>query len=278
MGDLYSGGMGRALVDAARQAGGGLTREALRDALPRTLPALVVDGPGHDQVALLPPPADGGLATAAALRALIAAPQDLAGAQNRALAVAGAWRARGGQGDPMALLAASLPPAALPPLPASAGFAALDKDGRAVACAVSMNNLFGTGRIAPGTGILLAASPAIVPPPLLSAGVAWNANLRRFKAAVAASGQEAAPLAAADALAQILRGQVRVIAQTGPATNNSDLGAVPRPALTGSIGITAPPDPGRANMIYCGAYLPGAPESCRWIADPRGAGLAVGSN
>ncbi len=43
--------------------------------------------------------------------------------------------------------------------PATASFAAVDKNGGVVACAVTMNNLFGTGRIAPGTGILLAAAP-----------------------------------------------------------------------------------------------------------------------
>ena len=34
-----------------------------------------------------------------------------------------------------------------------------------------MNNLFGTGRIAAGTGVLLAASPASMPPPLLTAAL-----------------------------------------------------------------------------------------------------------
>ena len=79
---------------------------------------------------------------------------------------------------PQALLAsASLQEAALPPLPASTSFATLDKDGNAVACALSMDNLFGTGRVLPGLGILLAASPAAVPPPLYSAAIAWNENI-----------------------------------------------------------------------------------------------------
>jgi gamma-glutamyltranspeptidase/glutathione hydrolase len=55
--------------------------------------------------------------------------------------------------------------------PATASFAALDKNGGAVACATSMNNLFGTGRIAAGTGILLAAAPGIAPPPVLAAQI-----------------------------------------------------------------------------------------------------------
>ena len=45
------------------------------------------------------------------------------------------------------------------PLPASAGFETLDKNGGVVACVVTMNNLFGTGRIAPGTGICSPPRP-----------------------------------------------------------------------------------------------------------------------
>jgi gamma-glutamyltranspeptidase/glutathione hydrolase len=38
------------------------------------------------------------------------------------------------------------------------------------------------------------------------------------------------------------------------------------------------PDPGRANAIGCSGYLPGAEGTCTWATDPRGAGLAIGSN
>jgi gamma-glutamyltranspeptidase/glutathione hydrolase len=58
--------------------------------------------------------------------------------------------------------------------PATASFAALDKNGGAVACATSMNNLFGTGRIAAGTGILLAAAPGLAPAPVLAAHITVN--------------------------------------------------------------------------------------------------------
>ena len=141
-----------------------------------------------------------------------------------------------------------------------------------------MNNLFGTGRIAPGTGVLLAASPAWMPPPLLAAGMAWNPNMHAFHAAVAASGQEGAPLAAADALVQTLRDH-HARGRRRAGRPEHDIGTV-RPGL--AVSSTAPlrpvPEPGRANMIGCPGYLPGAEASCGWDTDPRGAGLAVGSN
>jgi gamma-glutamyltranspeptidase/glutathione hydrolase len=38
------------------------------------------------------------------------------------------------------------------------------------------------------------------------------------------------------------------------------------------------PDPGRANVIACSRYLPDNEGSCGWATDPRGAGLAIGSD
>ena len=90
-----------------------------------------------------------------------------------------------------------MPQAGLPPLPASTTWAALDRDGNAVVCSVSLDNLFGTGRIVPGLGFLLAASPASVPPPLYAAALAWNDHLNAFRAEVGGSGQAAAPMAVA---------------------------------------------------------------------------------
>ncbi len=143
-----------------------------------------------------------------------------------------------------------LPTAGAPgkgPLPASAGFATLDRKGGVVACVVTMNNLFGTGRIAPGTGILLAASPRAVPLPLLPAAIAYDAGSKAFRAAVTGTGQAAAAAAAEQGLDAALR--------------NS-------PARV--------PDPGRANIISCPRGVPGGEASCTASADPRGFGLAVG--
>jgi gamma-glutamyltranspeptidase/glutathione hydrolase len=150
------------------------------------------------------------------------------------------------------LTATNLTEAALPPLPASTSFATLDKNGNAVACALSMDNLFGTGRVLPGLGVLLAASPAAVPPPLYSAAIAWNENVHSFRAAVGGSGQAGAPMAVAFGMLATLRSNQPMAAPV--------------------------PDPGRANVISCFNYLPGENGSCAWATDPREAGLAAGGN
>ena len=121
-----------------------------------------------------------------------------------------------------------------------------------MACAITMDNLFGTGRMVAGTGIVLAASPTAVPPPLLAAAIAWNSNVHAFRAAVGGSGQNSAALAVADAMLLTLRNRT------------------PMPAPV--------PDPGRVNVVSCPGYLPGGADTCGWATDPRGAGLAAGSN
>ncbi|HTJ90787.1 MAG TPA: gamma-glutamyltransferase [Acidocella sp.] len=134
-------------------------------------------------------------------------------------------------------------------LPASAAFMALDKNGGIVACAVSMNNLFGTGRIAPGTGVLLAASPHNVPAPQLAAGIAYDDALT-FRAAATGTGQAGAAQAARLALTDaVTRGRDK----TDPV-----------------------PAPGRANVISCPGGVPGGEGSCTASPDPRGHGLAIG--
>ena len=134
------------------------------------------------------------------------------------------------------------------PLPASAAFETLDKNGGVVACVVTMNNLFGTGRVAPGTGILLAASPKAVPTPLLRAVIAYGTSNGTFRAAVTGTGQQEAPAAASQGMYAAL--------------NNA-------PA-------TLAPDPGRSNIISCPGGVPGGEATCTASADPRGQGLAVG--
>ncbi len=114
VGDFYQGTLARQIVEGSRLVGAPLTLTQLRDGLPRTGAAILL-GAGRNTVAFLPPPADGGLAAAAAFQVLEANPAALADASARAQEVAAAWRATGG--SPTALLSAESPAAGLPPLP-----------------------------------------------------------------------------------------------------------------------------------------------------------------
>jgi gamma-glutamyltranspeptidase / glutathione hydrolase len=248
VGDLYQGSLARRLEDVSPTIGGPLQVSDMRAALPKLTAPIVVPN-DHDKIAFLPAPADGGLAAAAAFKVLQANPSDLGGASARGLEAAARYRAGGV--TPQAVLATSdLPQVGLPPLPASTSFATLDKNGNAVVCVLTMDNLFGTGRIFPGTGIVAAASPASMPPPMLSVALAWNDNVKGFRAEVGGTGQAGAATAAAVGMLNTLRSQV------------------PMPAPV--------PDPGRANVIACGRYLPSESGTCGWATDPRESGLAVG--
>lgn len=147
------------------------------------------------------------------------------------------------------LLVAKLPvePSRSQTLPASTAFAALDKNGGIVACTVSMNNLFGNGRIAAGTGVLMAASPRDVPAPQLAAEIAYHPGSGNFRAATTGTGQIAAAQAAQTAMDDLLGKTNTPIA-----------------------------DPGRANLISCPGSVPGGEASCTASTDPRGFGLAIG--
>lgn len=256
VGDLHQGVLARRLEEAAELAGGGaLTVEELRAALPAVTQPLLLPTRGGDQIAFLPPPADGGLAAAAAFAALVSGQQPQPAAE-RGLAVAAAWRQGGGQ--PQALLASAQPPAVgMEILPASAGLMVFDRNGAAVTCAFSLNNLFGTGRIAPGLGFLLAAAPntGSIRPALLTAAIGFNRNIRGFRLAAAGTGQQDAPMAVA-----------------GPAFLHLIRGAPQSDAVVAGVF-----GDGRVQFGACTNYLPGRVDRCAAISDPRGAGVALGT-
>jgi gamma-glutamyltranspeptidase/glutathione hydrolase len=250
VGDLYNGVLARRIEQSSALIGGPIAFADLRGALPKLSAPLVRDF-HSDKVAFLPPPADGGLAAEAAFDVLARNPDDLSAAAARSLAVVARYR-EGGITPAAVLAARDLPAAGGQVFPASTSFVTMDRAGDVVACALTMDNLFGTGRVLPDVGFLAAASPAAVPPPLLSAAVVWNDNIKAFRAAAAGSGQMGAPLAVAAALINTLRTER----------------PLPVPV----------PDPGRVNVIACGRYLPGENGACGWANDPREYGLSMGAN
>jgi len=250
VGDLYLGAMARQLAEGSVPAGGGLRVEDLRDAIPRLQQPLTVRT-GSDLAAFAPLASTGGVAAAVTFQALQNG-ESPAAAQARGLAAASA--ARGGA-DPAALLANPPPPAgSAAPLPASSSLVVVDRDGGAVSCNFSMNNLFGTGRMVPGLGFLLAAAPRPggITPPLLSPVLVSNVNIKALRYAGAGSGQDSAPLAAALPAAQALARRVSL-----------------------AEAMASVPEPGRGAAVGCPDYLPGNVATCQAAVDPRGGGLAL---
>ncbi len=249
IGDMYQGLLAEALVQDSAKAGGPISAADLHAAVPALANPIVLKA-GEDQAAFLPPPADGGLGAAAAFLNLERSGVVSQSLADLSVAAPAQWRAHGG--DPLQLLMSGSFAGTLPALPASTSFVVVDRKGEAVACALTMDNLFGTGRVAPGIGIVLGASPAIKPLPLLTAAIAWSSPRDAFRAAVGASGQNAAALAGAVALGQ---------------------------AMVGDLPPRVPvPEPGRANAIGCTQYVPGNDASCHWATDARASGLAVGGS
>lgn len=248
-GDLYVGSLAQTLVAATTDIGGGLTMAGLRNALPLTVTPLTVRVRDM-QVSFLPPPADGGLGTAIAWKQLDGG-HSIDGVGAAAVA---SWRngTASGSADTLveraqALLNAGSTPSggSLPALPASTSFAVVDRKGEVVACALTMNNLFGTGRVAGSTGIVLGASSAHRPLPLLTAAIAHRGET--FVAAATASGQADAADAAALALSRAISGDL-----TTDRTGTTD---------------------GRANAISCVAGKDG--NGCAGWVDPRSGGYAA---
>ena len=246
--DLAQGSLARKFVADMARAGGGVSLDDLAKSAPTLDRAWLLQKGSGDFLALLPAAERGSAAVAVAAESLIDTPKDIDAAYQRALSVAAAAR----EGDPAnaTLLKGAVAPGKLGALPASTTFAAVDAAGRAVVCATSLDNLFGTGRMAQSTGILLAASPARAASPLLSMAIEFGRSETGFLALSGGSGQEGAPMAAAFGLNAGVNGKL--------------------PAQ--------PPEPGRANVIACPDGLAGGGQSCVWSADPRDAGAAVGVN
>jgi len=221
VGDFHQGGLARRVEEASAAAGGSLTVAEMRAAVPQAT-AAVQERLRDDVLAVLPASADGG-ATLAAFRA------------------AGAGQT---------------PPVQGGMLGASTSLVVQDREGGAVACSFTMNNLFGTGRMVPGMGFLLAPAPGMgsVQTPPLGAIMVANTVVKAMRYAGAGSGQGAAPAAAG-----------------GPA----GLHLLRRVPLEQAVPGGAP-EPGRGVAISCQGSVTAA--GCRAVADPRGFGLTAGND
>lgn len=311
--EFYTGRLADDIVRGVRAAGGTLERTDLADYRPVWRKPLAVGYDDRRSYFVAPPPAGGGLAGQmwAILvkdnRWLDASPDlrdaVLVDTAQRSFADRQKWG--GSPADPQELVASSridtlvadadALPAPLPGVPtqsenpAAATFVALDREGSAVACAVSLNSLFGTGRVAQGTGMVLAAlpGPGGRGAAMLGPMIVVQPRGRQFVFAGAATGGVAAPTALVDvaartlladqpleeagAAARIHSGSVGNIVYAEPGADAASLQAL---ANRGWQIVTAP-RLGRVNAILCADGIRSSPELCVAGSDPRGLGLAI---
>lgn len=175
--------------------------------------------------------------------------------------------------------------------PATTSFMAADADGNAVACAVTMNSSFGTGRMVPGTGVMLAAAPGTDGrgPIGLAPMLLINENSKEFRMAASANGGAVAPSVLASSILNVVEGDMLVAdAIAAPRVHNAGNPDVTYyeagldPAAQSKLSAqghrtAATPVLGQVNMLYCKDGLPTQPETCQMEADTRGAGLAAGT-
>jgi len=321
VGEFYTGQTGMQLAQAAQSIGAPLTAADLRASAPAFRETVRVPFRNHVLHAA-PPPAAGGPVTVQLVRMLTEA-RDIADASTeadrahlfieasaRALEAREGWMtASGDSAEPVAELVSEERAEALmkgydfeaaaavsgpetevrrPENPWATGFAVADGQGMAVACNVTMNDLFGSGRMAPETGIILAPAPADRPASVaLGPMLLVNEPTGRFFYAAAASGGPVAPTAMADVFLraavekQSLEAAIAAkrlhhngspdIVFHEPGESQDRLAALARRGYAlREAGIL-----GRVDAIWCPGGLPQQPESCEARSDPRGHGLAT---
>jgi len=314
--ELYSGVLGQQLAASAQAIGAPLTIEDLRGFQAKFYQPLEIKW--GDQTIFVPqPPAAGGVAVAQMLKAL-----NMSGDKNRATFLADAsmritadraqWmQPNGDASQPLDTLisdqhvtevmqghqqgratpAASLPfPAQrVPENPFAASVVAVDEEGLGVACNFTMNALFGAGRIAQGTGIILAPAPSergfgfsSLAPMIMA-----NKNNGELYYVSAASGGMAGALAEADLLHAVTEEGVpleaamlraRVYHGVDPDVAYFDVSGDENPSaeLSGAGYQTEQREAlGRVNAIFCPRGAPTDPDSCQLRNDYRGNGLAT---
>lgn len=239
VGEFYSGTWNEEFVAAAKRAGATFSAAEMRQFAPQGRAPLSVNY-GRDVAYFAPPPA------------LLGTMQSQSWAE---LAGNGAFASAGAAERPR-LIADTLARAYWPTQAAAAttgaGLVAVDGDGNAVACQLTLNGPFGTGRLVPGFGTFLAAAQPD-PDAAVAPMIAINPNSNEFRFAATASGGVAgAKMVLRTALDTLLGDQAlpRVVAEEA----KSDA-------------------PDRIEAARCAS---GSPDigRCTAVTDPRGFGLA----
>lgn len=335
-GELYNGPQAQRFADSASAQGGVITIEDMRATHVAWRPSVFVR---HDDIALIvaTPPAVAGLVEgqiwgAAAPRWRRATPEErphlFAQASLRAWLDRSRWLAADmtASVSPLELvserylanlMASYRPDQRTPvvgreraePLPddaAASGFVVVDRDGNAVSCTVSAYGLFGAGRVAAGTGVVLARAPdgVVAGPqwmgPVIGAiirgrvrpdalGSLQVERLQVLFVGAASGGAPAASALAGVALRSLIEKRsleeamdvARVHFEGAPTdTVFVETGVQPRlPGLAErGYRIETVPVMGRVNAISCPDGILDSPGRCEFRPDRRGFGLAAGGN
>ncbi len=171
--------------------------------------------------------------------------------------------------------------------PPSAGIVAADRYGNLVACGFTMNGLFGAGRTAHGTGVLLAGDPGPGEGGIdMAPAVIANRHTGKGYGAFAAGGGSAGQAALVQVLLQLRAGEAELdgaVAAPRLVHAGEDETVLHEPALPATVKralhrrghrLEERRGLGRLAAIYCPNALPSSPEDCRAVVDPRGHGLA----
>jgi gamma-glutamyltranspeptidase/glutathione hydrolase len=304
--EFYSGLLAQKLSAAAQSIGAPLTIEDLRGA--KTVAYKPLGLPVGDQTLFSPaPPASGGVTALQVVQALENGadhdPAAFAKAVNGLIADRDGWMKPGGDatqganalidaGHVKGTLGAKIASAghALDENPSATGLVAIDNEGRGVACEFTMNAPFGSARIAPGTGVILAPAPNAQGAGFSALGPIMLANdyTGRLYFVAASSGGVPGDIAKAR-LFDAVRNQNqpldaamqagRLFADGAGAVYLEDAASGDKPAIAGTgmtVESTAPL--GKVNAIYCPRSTPSSPDTCQLRADYRGNGLVTTVN
>ncbi|UCH73225.1 MAG: gamma-glutamyltransferase [Rhodospirillales bacterium] len=317
--DMYLGDLADRMVAATRLAGGSLAHEDLRNFLPDWAPVRGLEF-GNDLAYFAPPPAGAGL-LAGQMWVMLTdrdrygkADEDetlhlLVEASRRAWAGRERWLADDGTTvDLASLMSTDTARAALanydpdrvssvgtgpaPPSPTgglqSTGFVVIDILGDAVACTVTSYRPFGTGIMAPGTGVLLAPAPGPEDRNSLSLGpmIVFNPRVAKFKfAAVGGPGPAAAAAMMTVAAESVIKtgrldtalhrtrmliGEGNTVRIEASATSPQQESLTRRGHVLETVRSL-----GQVNAVFCPAGYPSEESQmlCWAETDPRGFGL-----
>jgi gamma-glutamyltranspeptidase/glutathione hydrolase len=173
--------------------------------------------------------------------------------------------------------------------PSATSVVAIDNAGRGIACEFTMNAPFGSARIAPGTGVILAPAPNAEGAGFSALGpiMLANENTGRLYFAAASSGGVPADSAKArifDAVynqKQALESAMqagRLFADGAGTVYLEDSAGGEKPAIGGGMTVEDTAPLGKVNAVYCPRSTPSSPDSCQLRNDYRGNGLVTTVN